>query len=77
MAGDCLTYWKNHSTLISCFGDMRPFLETLHSNNGLGGKMHFFRTLATDALSKTVCFLVLLFLGTSENLWAIPCYFFA
>lgn len=53
MAGDCLTYWKNHSTLISCFGDMRPFLETLHSNNGLGGKMHFFRTLATDALSKT------------------------
>ncbi|KAJ5064549.1 hypothetical protein J3E74DRAFT_402994 [Bipolaris maydis] len=53
MADDCLTYWKNHSTLISCFADMRPFLETLHGNKGLGGKMQFFRTLTTEALSRT------------------------
>ncbi|EUC41961.1 hypothetical protein COCMIDRAFT_104795 [Bipolaris oryzae ATCC 44560] len=53
MAGDCLAYWKNHSTLTSCFTDIRPFLETLHNNHGPGGKSHFFQSLNTVISSTT------------------------
>ena len=29
MLSDCKTYWEHHSTLITCFADLRPFVEDL------------------------------------------------
>lgn len=29
MLDDCKKYWQNHSTLVTCFADLRPFVESL------------------------------------------------
>jgi N-terminal acetyltransferase B complex non-catalytic subunit len=30
MLADCKTYWKNHANLVTCFADIRPFVEALN-----------------------------------------------
>jgi hypothetical protein len=29
MLSDCKIYWEHHSTLITCFADLRPFVQDL------------------------------------------------
>jgi N-terminal acetyltransferase B complex non-catalytic subunit len=29
MLPDCKTYWEHHSSLITCFADLRPFVEDM------------------------------------------------
>jgi hypothetical protein len=29
MLPDCKIYWKHHSSLITCFADLRPFIQDL------------------------------------------------
>ncbi|KAI4708553.1 hypothetical protein J4E89_006609 [Alternaria sp. Ai002NY15] len=33
MLADCKTYWKNHANLITCYADIRPFLDGMTSDD--------------------------------------------
>lgn len=49
MLDDCKVYWENHSTLISCFKDLRPFVQ------GLENKTEFYDFFIDAKVSGQVC----------------------
>ena len=54
LTNDCKIFWRHHSTLPSCFTDIRQFVETLTGAGEFGGKAQFFEYFNSEETPEEV-----------------------
>lgn len=67
LTNDCKTFWQHHSTLPSCFKDMRQFVEALTS---AGDKAQFFEYFNNEVTPDQVSFVILLYIEMLNEVWS-------
>lgn len=68
LTNDCKVFWRHHSTLPSCFTDIRQFVEELTGSNEFGGKAQFFEYFNSEEIPEEVSSLTV-YIDMLDQVW--------